>query len=52
VDKNVEMVVVDNTVEAAQHAARIGLIYADAIPQIVADKNQDKGEISGKELLA
>ena len=52
VDDKVEMIVVDNTVEAAEHAARIGLIYADAIPQIVADKKQDKGEISGKELLA
>jgi len=48
----VEMVIVDNTVEAAEHAARIGLIYADDIPQIVADKKQDKGEISGKEALA
>ena len=52
VDDKVEMIVVDNTVEAAEHAARMGLIYADAIPQIVADKKQDKGEISGKELLA
>ena len=49
VDDKVEMIVVDNTVEAAEHAAKIGLIYADAIPQIVADKKQDKGEISGKE---
>jgi len=48
----VEMVIVDNTVEAAEHAARIGLIYADDIPQIVADKKKDKGEISGKEALA
>ena len=52
VDDKVEMIVVDNTVEAAEHAARMGLIYADAIPQIVADKKQDKGEISGKESLA
>ena len=49
VDDKVEMIIVDNTVEAAAHAARLGLIYADAIPQIVADKKQDKGEISGKE---
>lgn len=52
VDEKVEMIVVDNTVEAAEHAASIGLIYADAIPQIVTDKKQDKGEISGKESLA
>ena len=51
VEDKVEMIVVDNTVEAAEHAAKIGLIYADAIPQIVADKKQDKGEISGKEAL-
>ncbi|MEO5599364.1 MAG: phosphatase domain-containing protein [Cyclobacteriaceae bacterium] len=48
VDK-VEMIVVDNTVEAAEHAAKIGLIYTDEIPKIVADKKQDKGEIQGKE---
>ena len=51
-DEKVEMIVVDNSAEAAEHAAGIGLIYADAIPQIVADKKQDKGEISGKESLA
>jgi phosphatidate phosphatase APP1 len=47
----VEMVIVDNTVEAAEHAAKIKLIFTDAIPQIVVDKKQDKGEISGKEEL-
>ena len=52
VGDKVEMVIVDNTVEAAEHAARMGLIYADAIPKIVADKKQDKGEIAGKEALA
>ncbi len=52
VGDKIEMVIVDNTVEAAEHAARMGLIYADAIPQIVADKKQDEGEISGKEALA
>jgi phosphatidate phosphatase APP1 len=52
VGEKVEMIVVDNSVEAAEHAAGIGLIYADAIPQIVVDKQQDKGEISGKESLA
>ena len=52
VDDKVEMIIVDNTIEAAAHAARLGLIDADAVPQIVADKKQDKGEISGKESLA
>ena len=46
------MVIVDNTGEAAEHAARMGLIYADAIPLIVIDKKLDKGEIAGKEALA
>lgn len=45
----VDMIVVDNTVEAAEHAAKIKLIYTDAIPQIEVDKKQDKGEIPGKE---
>lgn len=47
----VEMVIVDNTVEAAEHAARIKLIYTEAIAGIVEDKKQDKGEIPGKEEL-
>jgi phosphatidate phosphatase APP1 len=45
----VEMVVVDNTVEAAEHAAKIKLIFTNAIPEIVQDKKQDKGETAGKE---
>jgi phosphatidate phosphatase APP1 len=47
----VEMIVVDNTVEAAEHAAKIGLIFKAAIPGIVEDKKQDKGEKEGKESL-
>jgi phosphatidate phosphatase APP1 len=47
----VDMIIVDNTVEAAEHAAKIGLIYTDAIAQIVTDKKQDKGEIPGKEAM-
>ena len=47
----VEMVIVDNTVEAAEHAAKTGLIFTEAIPQIETDKQQDKGEIGGKEEL-
>ena len=45
---DVELVIVDNTVEAAEHAAMKGLIYTEAIPEIEDDKKQDKGEIAGK----
>jgi phosphatidate phosphatase APP1 len=47
----VEMIIVDNTVEAAAHAAKIGLIYTEAIPGIIEDKKKDKGEVSGKESM-
>lgn len=46
-----KMIIVDNTVEAAEHAAAIGLIYTEAVPQIITDKKLDKGEIAGKEEL-
>jgi phosphatidate phosphatase APP1 len=46
---HVDLVIVDNTVEAAEHAARTGLIYTEAIPEIEEDKKQDKGETAGKE---
>ncbi len=45
----VELVIVDNTVEAAEHAAKTGLIFSHALPDIEKDKKQDKGEIAGKE---
>lgn len=48
----VEMVIVDNTVEAAEHAARTGLIYTEEIPKIEVDKKQDKGELPGKEEIS
>lgn len=48
----VDMIIVDNTVEAAEHAAKVGLIYTEAIPSIVRDKEQDKGEAAGKEVLS
>jgi phosphatidate phosphatase APP1 len=44
----VEMIIVDNTVAAAEHAAKTGLIYTEAIPQIIVDKKQDNGELPGK----
>jgi phosphatidate phosphatase APP1 len=47
-----EMVIVDNTVEAADHAAKTGLIYREAIPAIEQDKKEDKGETGGKEEAA
>lgn len=47
-DEKVEMVIVDNTVEAAEHAAKNGLIYTQEIPKIEIDKKQDKGELPGK----
>jgi phosphatidate phosphatase APP1 len=50
-EDKVEMVIVDNTVEAAEHAAKNGLIFTKEIPKIVEDKKQDKGEKPGKEEL-
>jgi phosphatidate phosphatase APP1 len=49
VTDKIEMLIVDNTVEAAEHAAKIGLIFTQEIPKIVEDKKQDKGEVPGKE---
>ena len=51
VKNKVDMVIVDTTVEAAEHAAAMGLIYTEAIPKIIVDKKQDKGEIPGKDAL-
>ncbi len=48
-EHKVEMVIVDNTVEAAEHAAKTGLIYTEAIPAIEDEKEEDKGEKPGKE---
>jgi phosphatidate phosphatase APP1 len=47
----VEMIVVDNTVEAAEHAAKNKIIFTEAIPKIEEEKKQDKGETPGKEKL-
>jgi phosphatidate phosphatase APP1 len=44
----VEMIIVDNTLEAAEYAAKAGLIYQEEIPKIEVDKKQDKGELPGK----
>jgi phosphatidate phosphatase APP1 len=48
-EDKVEMIIVDNTVEAAEHAAKIGLIYTEAISAIEQEKKEDKGQIPGKE---
>jgi phosphatidate phosphatase APP1 len=47
-----EMVLIENTVEAAEHAARLGLVFTEAIPAIEQDKREDKGEEPGKEAAA
>jgi phosphatidate phosphatase APP1 len=51
IGQKIEMVVVDNTVEAAEHAARTKLIFTETIPDIVEEKEQDKGQKAGKESL-
>ena len=48
-EHKVEMLIVDNTVEAAEHAAKNGLIFTEAIPVIEEEKKEDKGEKPGKE---
>lgn len=50
-DEKVEMIIVENTVNAAEHAAASGLIFTEAIPDIEADKKEDEGTKSGKEEL-
>jgi phosphatidate phosphatase APP1 len=47
----VEMVIVDNTVEAAEHASKLGLILWESIPEIEKDKNRDKGKAPGKQKI-
>lgn len=45
----VEMLLTEHTVAAAEHAASSGLIFKKEIPAIVEDKQEDTGEIQGKE---
>ena len=45
----VDMLIIDNAAEAAKHASDKGLIYNDALPEIEAEKEQDKGQRPGKE---
>mgnify|MGYP003575343982 FL=1 len=48
-EHKVDMVIVENTVEAAEHAAQQGLIFTEAIGAIEQEKKEDKGEEPGKE---
>jgi phosphatidate phosphatase APP1 len=45
----VEMLIVENTVQAAEHAAANSLIFTEAMPVIERDRKQDEGELPGKE---
>lgn len=51
-DQKVEMLIVENTVEAARHAAQTSLIFTEAIPAIEQEKKEDKGQAPGKEEAA
>jgi len=44
----VEMVIVDNTLEAAKHASAIGLVEPESLTKIEHEKSKDKGESPGK----
>ncbi|RYY43871.1 MAG: hypothetical protein EOO06_19050 [Chitinophagaceae bacterium] len=44
-----EMIIVKNTVEAAEHAARLGWLFSAAIAAIEHDKQEDKGQLPGKQ---
>lgn len=48
-ETKVEMLIVDNTVEAAEHAVKTKLIYKEEIPAIEEEKEKDKGQAPGKE---
>lgn len=48
----VEMIITENTVEAAEHAAKAGLIFTNAIPAIEQEKKEDQGQAPGKEEAA
>jgi phosphatidate phosphatase APP1 len=46
--EGVEMMLVENSVNAAEHAAAAGLIFKEHIPAIEKDKKQDEGNDEGK----
>ncbi|MBC8084189.1 MAG: DUF2183 domain-containing protein, partial [Hymenobacter sp.] len=47
---HVEMLLVQDTVQAAEHAARIGLIFQDAIPAVQDEKQKDEAPATDDEL--
>lgn len=46
---NIEITLIKDAEAAAEHAAEKGFIFAETIPGIKTDKEQDKGELPGKE---
>lgn len=49
--EKLDMIIVENSVEAAAHAAEKGLILPQALEPIIEEKKEDKGEKPGKEDL-
>lgn len=48
-NSNVEMLIIDNAEQAAEHAVSAGFIYREEILAIRHDKRMDEGELQGKE---
>ena len=48
-EHDVEMILTQDSVKAAEHAASTGLIYTEKLPAIEQDKKEDEGEVAGKE---
>ncbi|WP_462252304.1 App1 family protein [Ferruginibacter sp.] len=46
--EGVEMILTENSVTAAEHAATAGLIFKELIPAIEQDKKEDEGVAAGK----
>jgi hypothetical protein len=45
---DVEMILTEDSVQAAEHAATAGLIFREKIEKIEQDKLEDEGVIEGK----
>ncbi|UYZ64159.1 App1 family protein [Hymenobacter weizhouensis] len=50
-DDKVEMLLVQDTVQAAEHAARTGLIFQEAIPAVEEDKRKDETAEESDEVM-
>ena len=48
-EHNVEMILTEDSLKAAEHAAATGLIFREELSAIEQDKKEDKGEVGGKE---